>query len=70
MARTFAAHAGVIYDREAFDALARRVRELYAARSGEAARAFRRRLDRRLYDRYHEPVVWDVEPRPTRQPAA
>jgi hypothetical protein len=70
MARAFAAQAGVIYDREAFDALARRVRDLYAARSGEAARTFRSRLDRRLYDRYHDPVAWEVAPPPARRPAA
>lgn len=70
MARTFAAHAGVIYDREAFDALARHVRDLYAAQGGGAAGAFCRRLDRRLYDRYHDPVAWDAAPSPTRRPAA
>ena len=70
MARTLAAQAGVVYDRSAFDALARRLRELYAAQGTEAARTFRSRLDRRLYDRYHEPVAWEVAPPPTRRPAA
>src|SRR5690349_895154 len=47
----------------------RRVSDLYATRRAADADAFRARLDRRLYDRYHAPVVWDVEPA-ARRPAA
>jgi hypothetical protein len=36
------------------------VNDLYAARSPADATAFRTRLDRRLHDRYHDPVVWET----------
>lgn len=62
LARTFAAFAGQFYDRTAFDDLAQRVSDLYAHDNGERASEFRARLDRRLCDRYREPVAWDVTP--------
>jgi hypothetical protein len=62
LAQTFAAHAGQFYDRTSFDDLARQVSDLYGSRDDERANEFRRRLDRRLRDRFHEPVVWDVGP--------
>ena len=58
LARTFAAYVGQFYDRSAFDALARRVSELYAARSPAVAQAFRAGLDRRLRERDRMPVTW------------
>jgi len=60
LARTFAAELGQFYDRREFDALARRVRDLYATCDPEQGGTFRTRLDRRLYDRYHSPIAWDV----------
>jgi hypothetical protein len=60
-ARTFAAFVGPLYARAAFDRLARRVNDLYDA---EHATAFRAQLDRRLYDRYHDPVAWDLSSGP------
>ena len=60
VARTFAKQVGAFYDREEFDALARPVSELYRQEIPENAQHFRARLDRRLYDRYHTPVAWDV----------
>jgi hypothetical protein len=67
LARTFAEFVGQFYDRQDFDLLARRVSELY-----DPARAstFRAQLDRRLYDRYHGAVAWEVAPQPTQTPAA
>jgi len=62
LAQSFAAHVGQFYDRSAFDALARRTRDLYAADSPERALAFQSRLNRRLYDRFHDPVAWNVAP--------
>ncbi|HZS00051.1 MAG TPA: hypothetical protein VFE37_15160 [Chloroflexota bacterium] len=59
LAQTFAAFVGQFYDREAFDALARQVNGLYDAERGGC---FRAQLDRRLHDRYHAPVAWDVGP--------
>ena len=59
LAQTFAAYVGQFYDRDAFDALARQVRDLYDA---ERAGTFRSQLDRRLCDRYHAPVAWEVAP--------
>ena len=59
LARTFAAFVGQFYEREAFDALAREVHGLYDA---DRAGTFRSQLDRRLHDRYHAPVAWDVAP--------
>ena len=60
LAQTIASFAGQFYDRTDFDALARRVSDLYAARRPSDADAFRTRLDRRLCDRYRAPVPWDV----------
>ncbi len=62
LAQTFAAHVGQFYDRAAFDALARQVADLYAQNGVEQAARFRSQLDRRLSDRYHGPVAWDVAP--------
>ena len=62
LALAFASHAGQFYDRTTFDDLARQVSDLYARRGGERASEFRRRLDRRLCDRFHQPVVWNVAP--------
>ena len=62
LAQTFAAHAGQFYDRTSFDDLARQVSDLYATRDDGCASEFRRRLDRRLCDRFHEPVAWDIAP--------
>src|SRR5205807_10233143 len=63
LAQTFAAYAGQFPDRSDFDALARQTHQLYAAHDENQAYMFRTRLDRRLYDRYHEPVVWEIRPR-------
>ena len=60
LARTFANQVGAFYDREEFDAVARRVSDLYSQENPENAQHFRSRLDRRLYDRYHTPVAWEV----------
>ena len=60
LARTFAAELGQFYDRREFDALARRVRDLYATRDPEHGGTFRARLDRRLHDRHDTPVAWDA----------
>lgn len=68
LAQTFAAFVGQFYERSAFDALARQVNDLYAAEHADQAYAFRARLDRRLYDRYHAPVVWEVAPVQTSLP--
>jgi hypothetical protein len=62
LAQAFAAHAGQFYDRTSFDDLARQVSDLYARRDDGHASEFRRRLDRRLCDRFHQPVSWDVTP--------
>ncbi|CCF85441.1 hypothetical protein [Nitrolancea hollandica] len=59
LARTFAAFAGQFANRSEFDALAREVSDLYDV---EGSSRFRRQLDRRLCDRYHDPVAWDVTP--------
>ncbi|HVC35159.1 MAG TPA: hypothetical protein VNL16_16725 [Chloroflexota bacterium] len=59
LAENFAAFVGQFYNRVAFDALARQVNDLYDA---ERATTFRSQLDRRLYDRYHDPVAWEVTP--------
>jgi hypothetical protein len=64
LARAFACEAGTFYDRQEFDALARHVRGLYDRRDPGQAERFQARLDRRLYDRYHAPVRWDVESAP------
>ena len=60
LAHTFAAYAGQFYDRGSFDELARRVSDLYACENGEHAIEFRQGLNRRLCDRYREPVVWET----------
>ena len=60
VARHFAGHVGQFYDRERFDALARRTHDLYAATDPSAGACFQGRLDRRLRDRDREPVRWDV----------
>ena len=62
LAQTFATYVGQFPDRADFDAIARQTHELYAAQSDDHAYAFRTRLDRTLYDRYHEPIVWEVGP--------
>ena len=62
LADTFAFFVGQFYDRSDFDKLARQVSELYDADSAERADRFRARLDRRLHDRYRDPVTWDVTP--------
>ncbi len=62
LAQTFAAFVGQFYDRSAFDTLARQVSDLYDLESAEHARIFRSQLDRRLCDRYHERVAWDLAP--------
>lgn len=60
LAQTFAAYAGQFYDRTSFDDLARRVSDLYADEDGVQASEFRQRLNRRLCDRFHEPVIWET----------
>ena len=60
LAQTFAAYVGAFYDRGAFDALARQVSDLYCLESPDQAWLFRSHLDRRLYDRYHAPVTWEL----------
>ena len=69
LAQTFATYVGQFPDRADFDALARQTHELYAVQSDDHAYAFRARLDRRLYDRYHDPVVWEVQSIPELQAA-
>ncbi len=59
LARAFAAFVGQFANRSEFDALAREVSHLYDI---EGSSRFRRQLDRRLSDRYHQPVAWDVTP--------
>ncbi len=65
LALTFAAFVGVFYDRSEFDDLARLASDLYTTESEASASCFRARLDRRLYDRYHAPVAWDIAPAET-----
>ena len=60
LALTFAAYAGQFYDRASFDDLARHVSDLYADANDTHAREFRDRLNRRLCDRFREPVVWET----------
>ncbi len=62
LAQTFAAFVGQFYDRSAFDSLARQVSVLYDLESADHARIFRSQLDRRLCDRYHAGVAWEVAP--------
>lgn len=66
LARTFAAEFGQFYDRREFDALARRVHDLYTARDPEQGGTFRARLDHRLHDHACSPVAWDVASAPSR----
>ncbi len=70
LAQTFAAYAGQFYDRQAFDALAREARALYAVRDPEGAATFQRRLDARLHDRSHAPVAWELTPAAATVPRA
>jgi hypothetical protein len=60
VARSFAEHVGQFYDRADYDALARRFSDLYAHRSVEDALTFQAGLNRRLCDRHHAPVAWEV----------
>ena len=60
LALTFAAYAGQFYDRASFDDLARRVSDLYADANDTHAHEFRDRLNRRLCDRFREPVIWET----------
>jgi hypothetical protein len=62
LAQTFAAFAGQFYDRSDFDTLAREMGHLYDLESPEDASLFRSQLDRRLCDRFHLPVAWDMDP--------
>jgi hypothetical protein len=62
LAQTFAAFVGQFYDRSAFDTLARQVSHIYDLESAEQAQIFRSQLDRRLYDRHHTCVAWEVAP--------
>ena len=62
LADSFASFVGQFYDRSDFDRLARQVSDLYDAGSAESADRFRARLDRRLHDRYRDPVAWEVMP--------
>ena len=64
LARLFASFTGQFCDRADFDALARQVSDLYASRDAEDAYRFRSRLDLRLHDRYHDPVVWETDQTP------
>lgn len=57
LAQTFAAFVGQFYDRPAFDAFARQASDCY---DPARARTFRAHLDRRLADRHHETVVWEL----------
>ena len=54
-------------ERASFDALARCARDCYALSSAERAWRFRTRLNQRLHDRYHDPVVWEVGRRDQRR---
>ncbi len=65
LARVFASFCGQFYSRADFDALARQVSHLYASHDPEDAYSFRSRLDLRLYDRYHDHVVWETEQKPS-----
>jgi hypothetical protein len=66
LAQVFAANVGQIYDRQEFDGVARQLRDLYVQDAPECAADFQARLDRRLYDRYHAPVAWEVTSPPSR----
>lgn len=63
LADLFADFVGQFYaaDRATFDALARRTRDCYAVTSREGAALFHHRLERRLRDRHHAPVIWEVD---------
>ncbi len=62
LADLFAAFVGQFPagERPRFDALARQACDCYALTSPDRARRFRSRLDRRLHDRFHAPVAWEV----------
>ena len=60
MAQTFATFVGQFYDRSAFDMLAREMNDVYALECAEDGQVFRAQLDRRLCDRYHARVAWEV----------
>lgn len=61
LAQTFAVFAGQFYDLDAFDNLANRVNHLYEVDDPDDAYRFRRVLDRKLSDRYDDPVAWKLE---------
>ena len=61
LARTFAQFAGQFYCRNEFDTLARQVSALYDLQHPEQAGFFRSQLDRRLCERDHQPVRWDID---------
>jgi hypothetical protein len=63
LADLFAAFVGQFSaaERARFDALARQVSADYALADPDRAARFRARLNRRLSDRYHTPVVWAVD---------
>lgn len=64
VAQWFDRYVGQFHDRRDFDRLARAVFDLYARVDENDAWTFRQRLDQRLYDRFHERVVWaDTESR-------
>ncbi len=62
LADLFAAFVGQFPagERARFDALARQARDCYALTDPDRARRFRARLNRRLHDRFHRPVAWEV----------
>lgn len=62
LARIFAQFAGQFYCRNEFDTLARQVSDLYDLQEPARADSFRSQLDRRLCERDHQPVRWDIEP--------
>lgn len=62
LADLFAAFVGQFSaaERPMFDTLARQTRACYAATNPDRAATFGRRLNRRLRDRHHAPVAWEV----------
>jgi hypothetical protein len=63
LAQTFATFVGQFYDRSDFDTLARQVSDIYNLESAEDGEVFRAQLDRRLCDRCHARVTWEVAAR-------
>jgi hypothetical protein len=61
LARTFAGFVGTFYCRSDFDSLAREVSELLRLQHPDQAGAFRLQLDRRLCERQHDPVRWEID---------